>query len=88
MGKLMQKRKSGGGNRYRVLLLDHEKHTESRGELLTYFEVFMATLLLLCLNDNHVFIENEFKISLLEGRKFNIYRVELANSRFVSSWSL
>ena len=46
MGKLMQKRNSGGGDRYRVLLLDHEKHTESRGEFLTYFKVFMATLLL------------------------------------------
>ncbi|KAI5084242.1 hypothetical protein GOP47_0000411 [Adiantum capillus-veneris] len=31
MGKLSQRRISGGGDRYRVLLLDHEKHTEGRG---------------------------------------------------------
>ncbi|KAH7296433.1 hypothetical protein KP509_26G023000 [Ceratopteris richardii] len=30
MGKLSQKRILGGGDRYRVLLLDHEKHTEDR----------------------------------------------------------
>lgn len=30
MGKLRDKRGSGGGERYKVLLLDHEKHTESQ----------------------------------------------------------
>uniref|UniRef100_A0A0D6R3A7 Adaptor protein ClpS core domain-containing protein n=1 Tax=Araucaria cunninghamii TaxID=56994 RepID=A0A0D6R3A7_ARACU len=30
MGKSREKRGSGGGERYKVLLLDHEKHTESQ----------------------------------------------------------
>lgn len=32
MGKLPQRRKFAGGDRYRVLLLDHDKHTESQVE--------------------------------------------------------
>lgn len=31
MGKLSQRRIFGGGDRYRVLLLDHERHTETQG---------------------------------------------------------
>ncbi|CAI7734188.1 unnamed protein product [Closterium sp. NIES-54] len=30
MGQLKQRMRNGGGDRYRVLLLDHEKHTEDR----------------------------------------------------------
>lgn len=30
MGKVREKRGSGGGDRYKVLLLDHERHTESQ----------------------------------------------------------
>eukprot|EP01018_Ginkgo_biloba_P031534 Gb_16952 [translate_table: standard] len=33
IGKVRQKRGSGGGDRYKVLLLDHERHTESQAVL-------------------------------------------------------
>ena len=32
MGSANQRLRTGGGDRYRVLLLDHERHTEDMGE--------------------------------------------------------
>ena len=32
MGSANQRMRTGGGDRYRVLLLDHERHTEDMGE--------------------------------------------------------